>query len=315
LLAPVSIDAPAGPDLSYAEVAVLERLATPGRGPAGEPVEPDWARVIALATELMGRTRDLRVAIRLTHAALVLHGLPGLRDGLQLTAALLETCWQDLHPRPEPDDATSAQERLNLLAHLSPDPDQSHPAPEAEAFRQALRHHATPGSPRASRDVDPRSEAVDGALEALDRVGRTFARWTGATPRFLSLRRTLERMGRSLRPEQQPPDAPSTSRDDDAGECAGDTGSASSLSAPRCVPALATRDDAVRVLGQVAHFVRASQPSSPAPLFIERAAHLLQMDFADIVRTLLPAARPQVELLAGISLEAPSSISTAADRR
>jgi type VI secretion system protein ImpA len=70
---------------------------------------------------------------------------------------------------------------------------------------------------------------------------------------------------------------------------------------------LASRADAVRILQQVATFLRKAEPSSPAPMFIDRAVKLLQMDFNAIVKELMPDSRDRIEMLGGISLEEPES--------
>jgi type VI secretion system protein ImpA len=59
----------------------------------------------------------------------------------------------------------------------------------------------------------------------------------------------------------------------------------------------------VRILQQVAVFLRKSEPSSPAPMFVDRAVKLLQMDFTAIVKELMPDSRDRIEMLGGISLE------------
>jgi type VI secretion system protein ImpA len=66
---------------------------------------------------------------------------------------------------------------------------------------------------------------------------------------------------------------------------------------------LATRADAVRILQQIATFLRKSEPSSPAPMFLDRAVKMLQMDFTAIVKELMPDSKERIELLGGISLE------------
>ena len=69
---------------------------------------------------------------------------------------------------------------------------------------------------------------------------------------------------------------------------------------------LASRADAVRMLKEVSGFLRRSEPSSPAPMFVDRAVKVLQMDFAAIVRELMPDAKDRIELLGGVSLDTPS---------
>ncbi len=94
LLAAVSPDSPCGDDLEYdAAFLELERIAQgqPERqmGDAVLPAEPpEWPRVRALASELFGRSKDLRVANLLLQSNVALDGLDGLTEGLLLVREL-----------------------------------------------------------------------------------------------------------------------------------------------------------------------------------------------------------------------------------
>src|SRR5262252_1742365 len=91
LLAPVSADNSCGADLEYGDAA----FAAFDRATQGKPEqqmgativpaeEPDWKAVARGAIELMGRTKDLRVAVNLTKALLHTEGLKGFADGLTI---------------------------------------------------------------------------------------------------------------------------------------------------------------------------------------------------------------------------------------
>jgi len=49
-----------------------------------------------------------------------------------------------------------------------------------------------------------------------------------------------------------------------------------------------TRDDAIRLLEQIASFYRIAEPSSPVPFLTERARSFAQRDFLSLLRELLP---------------------------
>src|SRR4051812_26442426 len=88
LLAPISPEQPSGPNLEYdGDFAKLEREAH------GKPEqqmgatvlaaqEPDWKVVAKDAQVLLGRTKDLRLAIHLAKALLRIGALPGFSEGL-----------------------------------------------------------------------------------------------------------------------------------------------------------------------------------------------------------------------------------------
>ena len=65
----------------------------------------DWAAVVRLAREtLVGTSKDLLVAARLTEALTKEHGFGGLRDGLRLMRRLVSECWDRLNPAIESED-------------------------------------------------------------------------------------------------------------------------------------------------------------------------------------------------------------------
>jgi type VI secretion system protein ImpA len=61
-----------------------------------------------------------------------------------------------------------------------------------------------------------------------------------------------------------------------------------------------TRDDAVRALDAVATFFRNNEPSSPVPLFIERAKRLVAKDFLSVLEDIVPEALAQAKVAGGV---------------
>src|ERR1700760_1994891 len=118
LLAPLSADAPCGPDLEYdpAFQAMLEAGAGKPERQYGDtiyPAEPpDWPSVHEHASELARRTRDLRVAVWLTRSAARLHGLPRALTGLRLVEGLVERYWGDVHPPLDASDNNDPTARV-----------------------------------------------------------------------------------------------------------------------------------------------------------------------------------------------------------
>jgi len=110
LLAPISADAPCGADMEYTPefAALLTAAAGKPAQQVGEAivpaVEPEWPLVMRLGAELLEKTRDLRIASRLTQALLHVQGLTGLRVGLVLIRHYVEDHWASLHPQLDPED-------------------------------------------------------------------------------------------------------------------------------------------------------------------------------------------------------------------
>nr|WP_321930418.1 type VI secretion system protein TssA [Paraburkholderia guartelaensis] len=125
LLAPISADAPCGPDLEYdAEFLELQRCATAKpEEQYGEVViaaqSPVWREVERLALALLARTKDLRIVVPLSWAWIDSRGLQGYADGLRLASALLDAYWESLHPALVFDDEADPLPRFNALAELA----------------------------------------------------------------------------------------------------------------------------------------------------------------------------------------------------
>ncbi|MDA8249104.1 MAG: type VI secretion system protein TssA [Rhodospirillales bacterium] len=166
LLAAVSDDLPAGPDLEFdADFGALERAAQ------GKPEqqfgstiiaaeEPDWKGVAAQASALLERTRDLRVLAHLAVARLHLSGLPAYAEVLAATHALLGARWETVHPQLDPEEDNDPTLRANALLRIA------HPG----LVLKRLRGLPLAGSPRLGqyswRDAAIATGLIDGDGEA-----------------------------------------------------------------------------------------------------------------------------------------------------
>src|SRR5512140_1074859 len=103
LLAPVSAEQPAGPDLGYDPrqdelETLLKGKAEVEIGNLRHPAEPpDWGELREKSVELFEQTKSLRVATILCCSMLQTGGLAGFRDGLQLIRGLLENFWSTMY--------------------------------------------------------------------------------------------------------------------------------------------------------------------------------------------------------------------------
>lgn len=336
LAKPVADDNPVGENTEYTDLAELERLSagTPGTPDpdtqelvGGE--EPDWRKVSESATGLLTRTKDLRAACILARAALATDGLGGLGAGLTLLARLLTDFWDGVYPQLDKDENNDPIERLNALAYLC----------DISRFIAALR--ATPFAESreigrfTARDLDlatgrlpvaegataptedliaaawrsgdeaanqAKRNGVDQGLAALAAVDALFRERTSDRPDLDVLRQTLKRLKDFYDAQAQAVAA----EQGDAAAGDGPTPSSGGGEGGSRAGALSSRADAVRILKQVSDFLRRSEPSSPAPMFIDRAVKVMQMDFASIVKELMPDAKERIELLGGVPLDPPS---------
>jgi type VI secretion system protein ImpA len=125
LLKPIRPDAPAGDDLEYDPTYAEMEQAAAGKpeqqmgNAVIEGEEPDWKLVRNSATELLLRTKDLRVCAHLCRASTGLDGLSGLADSLRLIDGIVTTFWGSLYPQLDPDDDNDPTARVNAVMALA----------------------------------------------------------------------------------------------------------------------------------------------------------------------------------------------------
>ncbi len=322
LLAPLSEDAPCGADLEYdgAFLALQE-------GARGKPEQqfgdtliaaqpPDWREVFDQALALARRTRDLRVAVLLARSAARQHGLSPYADALALCAGLLEQHWEHVHPQLESDAGENATMRLNALAPLAdvhcgladlrsamllpgraglsvrqlemafgkatPGPDES--PPTAELVLQALQ------------EAEARQAGLLAALArpqaALLRIEAVLAGTCGSAQAvdLRALRRLADALAQAGAAAQGVP-AAAVAAQDAAAPAAATAGAAGG--------ALSSRSDVLRSLDSACDWIERHEPTNPAPLLIRRAQRLMNKNFIEIIRDLVPDGIDQVEKIAG----------------
>ena len=124
LFEPISADAPCGADLEYdPSFLELDRLSqSKPEQVMGDNVvpaqEPDWKDVGTRALALLGKTKDLRIAMRVARARLHTEGLTGLADGLLVVRGIVEHFWDGFYPKLDPEDDNDPTFRVNILMGL-----------------------------------------------------------------------------------------------------------------------------------------------------------------------------------------------------
>jgi type VI secretion system protein ImpA len=317
LLAPISADAPCGPDLEYdpSFQALLEAGAGKPERQYGDKVypaePPDWPLVREHATELAKRTRDLRVAVWLARSGARLRGLAGAVEGLLVVQGLVDRHWDHVHPPLDASDNNDPTARVMALTALA-DP-AAGLADLRAAGLTAKRGGLTvrdielalgPADPAPGESVpteDGVLQAVAASLTETSDLGATMqAGYDAAQALGASLERHLEA-------SQSPDLVPLKKvlqRVADAGRKAVGGASvaespAATTAAPRPAGAINSREDASRALERVCEWIERNEPSNPAPLLIRRAQRLMSKSFIDIIRDLAPDGLKEVEKLAG----------------
>ncbi len=61
-----------------------------------------------------------------------------------------------------------------------------------------------------------------------------------------------------------------------------------------------SRQDAIRALDAISAYFRSQEPSSPVPLFLERAKRLISKSFMEVLADIAPESLGQARLIGGI---------------
>jgi type VI secretion system protein ImpA len=333
LLKDVSADAPCGQNLEY-DPAYLElmRLAqgTPERQMGATIIpaeEPNWRDVRDRCGELLGRTKDLTVAVKLCEALLRLEGVSGLRGGLGVIGGLIDQRWDRLHPQLDPSDGNDPTARMTILSSLT---DQGQfisrihavPLTNSLAGKFGLREigwSKGQGSPPAGMEA-PKPEVVEAAFldtppdallaiaQAAEEAGAVVqaadAKLTslvgaGQGVNFDPLIKALREVSTEVR-RHLPGQA-------GAADGASDDGTASaSASTHRSGTAsgeIQSPEDVRAAIERICKYYERFEPSSPLPLLLRRAQRLVGKGFLEIMKDVSPDGVKQVESLAGIVKE------------
>lgn len=316
---------PSGPNLEYdPDFMALDR-AQQGRpeqvlGDSVKPAEePDWRDVATRAEALMGRTRDLRVAIAMTKSLLKTQGLEGFAGGLTLIKGLLEGQWETVHPQLDADDHDDPTSRINSLLSLAA-PDgmlktlRETPIVQSKTLgRFSLRdiRIASGKQPVPANLADPpKQPQIDAAFRDadLDALSSTAAQVALALESVGAIDRLLIDKVGSQAPELKPLVLDLTEIKHvltgrlaaRGGGVAGTAGLEGASTAGGTGGEVNSREDVVLQLDRLCEYYRRHEPSSPVPMLLRRAKRLVAKDFMDIIRDLTPGGVAEAELLRGI---------------
>jgi type VI secretion system protein ImpA len=301
----------------------------PGQNDNDPPTPPNWAEMREKSLEALATSKDLRVLAHLGAALLWQDGLLPFFGTLNVAAGWLETWFDAVYPRVDEDaffrtnalnnfvDRLAIVDALRRTALVS-----NRQLGALSLRRMELATGTIPATPadsppptdgeiRAAFAEAPIGElralvaGAEGALAALARIDAkmTAAGGVDATANFdgrsdkernVSLRHQLKRI-RDVVVEQiaARPDAVAA-----AGSSAG--GADGQPAAAMVVGAIRSRQEAVRALDAVAAFFLQTEPSSPVPMFVERAKRLIAKNFLEVLQDIAPDALDSVKAVGGI---------------
>jgi len=320
LVAPISAENPCGADLEDTQLlASFDAYRLFGQM-SPLPAETNWREIRDKALEALEQSKDLRLLAHFGAAQLRIGGLTGFAEVLTVAGRWFAEYPQALFPRVD-EDAILRKNALNAFADgmaildaLRRQPIVSNP--QLGAF--SLRHFdiAAGRLPAAEADGTPPSQAQLSAvlaaatpeqivatevslglgLDALQQIEESMRTANGyeATPDFGPLLDLLKPMRKILADElalraanAMPAGAEGSDESPDAGAIIG-------------VGSIKSREDAMRALDAVIAFFRKNEPSSPVPMFVERAKRLISKDFLEVLTDIAPDGLSQAKLVGGI---------------
>lgn len=332
-LEPLEGDA-CGDDLEYDPAFLeLDQAAAGKTETQFAPAEPpQWAQVRELSEGLLGRTRDLRVALLWGRACLNVDGLEGLAPALRLIHGLLDRFWDEVHPRNDPDDG-DAFARLSVLGSLD----------KLDGFLGDVRQVPVLNDRRLG---GLRIREIEIGLERLAARPDESVRTTGQLQGLLGdlpelayrLRVCHAESAEALKQLQQVMndrfgleqaidvralrnmiEALKVVLPEPAGEEGSTEASAAEMErsddgadAPRRGKGggsqnIESREDAIKALQLICAYLERSEPTNPAQLLLRRAERLIDKSFLQLVRDLAPDAVGEVARIMGVD---PDSIQT-----
>ncbi|MDO6590538.1 type VI secretion system protein TssA [Loktanella sp. D2R18] len=326
-------DQPCGEDLEYdPDFVALEMANQPGEERvigdaviAAEP--PDYDNVAELATDLLGRSKDLRVAVMLADAALRTRGLTGFEDVLRYISDCLTDHWDHVHPQLDDEDDDDPTMRVNAIVGLTNRATilrslRVAPLVESRAFGQfGLRDievaagEATPPADMENvptqqtvsaafqdADADQLSETMDAAGAIVDHISAisdVFDAQIGSLgPDLDPLKKVAFDIKRRLQTfiggtPEEPTDSPQTP----------DSTAPTAHVGGQAVGAINTPNDVVNALERVVDYYARNEPSSPLPILLNRAKRLVSADFVTIMKDMAPQGVENVALIGGLEPE------------
>jgi type VI secretion system protein ImpA len=343
LLAEVSTETPCGENLEYEpEYQTLEQDSQPSTAPMvvsedEETKRSDWADMAERAATLLGRSKDLRLAIILTRAQLNTHGIASLGAGLALICGLLEQYWDHVYPQLDADDGMDPTLRINVLSGLCDAPTFLDDIRRARLITSkalgtvTYRDVAIAEGKLAPSSGDNSGTLPDERINAifLDCEADELETAAVSVHQALGHVRTIDDLlMQKLGTEQAPSfeglenligriDALMEKKVKERGLMPLDTKASSDTAVgaetvksepppvsrnPDSMPVsgeVASREEVARMLDKICAYYSRYEPSSPVPLLLQRAKRLVSKDFIEILQDLTPDSVSQAQKICG----------------
>jgi type VI secretion system protein ImpA len=300
-----------------------------------------WRQVRSLAVKALSeQAKDLEIAAWLTESLVRSEGLPGLTLGAEIIAGLAERYWDDLFPMPDEDgistrvapvtglngeggDGTLIQPLRKQKLFNGPDGypvmlfqyEQSAELPTiADETRLQSRLDAgvvpfdtmEQAARAASGTIARLGAELEAALAAWNAMGETLDRLAGYdAPPTSRVRETLGQIGDVVARYAPAPGAAAVADAEEAGgteaggvvEAAGDGQSGGG--GPR---KLKTREDALKVLSELADYFRKNEPQSPLAYTIDDAVRRARLTWPELIEEIIEDGQTRAAILTSLGI-------------
>ncbi len=303
---------------------------------------PYWrtVREVALKT-LAETTKDLEVAAWLTEALVRSHGLGGLAAGARLMGGLADRYWDGVFPLPDEDGMETRISPLTGLNGRDGNGSLMQPLYKLVLFRrrqddtpvqlyqyqqayQQAERNPTPAGRAAFDALEKDARAVEGrvfgglfadasaAREAWQTMAQVMDAKAGADGPSTTAVRDLLSSVIDIARRYAPADAiaaasaPAVEAVADAPESA-ETPSSAGAAAPAAAPPgrMATREDALRILGEVADFFRRTEPHSPISYTLDEAVRRGRLTWPELLQEVVADMNTRNSILTMLGIRPP----------
>jgi type VI secretion system protein ImpA len=320
------------------EARAAERASDAEASDSAPPAE--WRTVRALAGEaLLGRTKDLEIAAWLTEALLRSDGLIGLTAGCRLMSGLVEGFWDTLLPLPDEEGIATRVAPIAGLNGIGGEGTLLQPLRKVAMcqradgsplyFWQYEQSVEVAGIGDAARKqarldagvlpfetVETEARHAGGAFAVLRRQGAAAAEaWktlggaldaragadgppTSAVAEVIEKIRAVAERFATAEPE---PELTAAAAPEAGGAAPGAaTGAAASAAA-----VVASREDALRSLAQIADFFRRTEPLSPLAYTLQEAVRRARMTWPELLEEIVPDTGSRAAILTSLGIRPP----------
>ena len=318
LTEPVSADAPCGADLEYTQLLAGFDAYRLFGSDTPLAADTDWREIRDKSLEALAQSHDLRLLAHLGAALVRIDGLNSFCNVITVADRWLGEHWDQVFPRIDEDAIlrrnalNSLSDRMAIVDAVRRTPVLSHRQLGSFSLRdlelatgQLTPTEADAKAPGSAQieatlagtppdELAGLSGAVQAAMASLRNIVVTMQTRAGfeSGPDFDGLLRPLTRIDKLLTDH-----VPGAAANEPASGVASEDVPAMSTGS---VTDIRSRQDAIRALDAVSAFFRSHEPSSPVPLFVERAKRLVSKSFMEVLEDIAPDGLSQAQLIGGI---------------